>query len=141
MAKATTSKTRSTRKKSTTSRSSAAAEAPPETPASEVEVPEEGAETTDRPTVDNDSPIDAETHAKYEEIKRGEIHITELQRMTVQELHDVAKKEGLEDYSGLKKQDLVFKVLKDRINRNGLMYGEGVLEILPDGFGFLRSPE
>ncbi len=86
-------------------------------------------------------PIDAETHAKYEEIKRGEIHITELQKMSVQELHEVAKKEGLEDYTGLKKQDLIFKVLKDRINRNGLMYGEGVLEILPDGFGFLRSPE
>ena len=86
-------------------------------------------------------PIDAETHAKYEEIKRGEIHITELQKMSVQELHEVAKKEGLEDYTGLKRQDLIFKVLKDRINRNGLMYGEGVLEILPDGFGFLRSPE
>ena len=86
-------------------------------------------------------PIDAETHAKYEEIKRGDIHITQLQRMTVAELHDVAKQEGLEDYVGLKKQDLIFKILKARINRDGLMYGEGVLEILPDGFGFLRSPE
>jgi len=86
-------------------------------------------------------PIDAETHAKYEEIKRGSIHITELQRMSVQELHEVARQEGLEEFTGLKKQDLIFKILKDRINRNGLMYGEGVLEILPDGFGFLRSPE
>ncbi len=85
--------------------------------------------------------IDAETHAKYEEIKRGNIHITELQKITVAELHDVAKKEGLTEFTGLKKQDLIFKILKDRINRNGLMYGEGVLEILPDGFGFLRSPE
>ncbi|MBI1827204.1 MAG: transcription termination factor Rho [Planctomycetes bacterium] len=85
--------------------------------------------------------IDADTHAKYEEIKRGNIHITELQKMSVQELHEVAKQEGLEEYTGLKKQDLIFKILKDRINRNGLMYGEGVLEILPDGFGFLRSPE
>ncbi|MFQ5591008.1 MAG: transcription termination factor Rho [Phycisphaerae bacterium] len=85
--------------------------------------------------------IDAETHAKYEEIKRGDIHITALQKMTVQELHEVARQENLDDYSGLKKQDLIFRILKDRINRNGLMYGEGVLEILPDGFGFLRSPE
>ncbi|MCH8213148.1 MAG: Rho termination factor N-terminal domain-containing protein, partial [Proteobacteria bacterium] len=61
--------------------------------------------------------------------------------MSVQELHAVAKEEGLEEYTGLKKQDLIFKILKDRINRDGLMYGEGVLEILPDGFGFLRSPE
>ena len=95
------------------------------------------AETPSDPT----NPLDAETNAKYEEIKHGSIHITELQRMSVQELHDVAKKEGLEEYTGLKKQDLIFMILKDRINRNGLMYGEGVLEILPDGFGFLRSPE
>ena len=85
--------------------------------------------------------IDAETHARYEEVKRGELHITELQKMTVGELHEVATAEGLTEYTGLKKQDLIFKILKDRINRNGLMYGEGVLEILPDGFGFLRSPE
>ena len=89
----------------------------------------------------HDGPIDAETHARYEEIKRGDIHITQLQKMSVVELHDVATKEGLEDYVGLKKQDLIFKILKARINRDGLMYGEGVLEILPDGFGFLRSPE
>ncbi|MCO6436993.1 MAG: transcription termination factor Rho [Phycisphaerae bacterium] len=86
-------------------------------------------------------PIDPETHAKYEEIKRGETHLTELQRMSVAELHEVAKAEGMEDYTGLKKQDIIFQILKNRISRNGMMYGEGVLEILPDGFGFLRSPE
>jgi len=138
MAKATTSKTRTTKKKTTTtSRASTKASAPvaEAEPAPKEEMP------VVAPPVGREGPIDAETHAKYEEIKRGEIHITELQRMTVQELHDVAKTEGLDDYTGLKKQDLVFKILKDRINRDGLMYGEGVLEILPDGFGFLRSPE
>ncbi len=85
--------------------------------------------------------IDRETHEKYEEVKRGELHITDLQRMGVQELHEVAKAEGVLEYAALKKQDLIFKIVKERINRNGLMYGEGVLEILPDGFGFLRSPE
>ncbi|UCG34534.1 MAG: transcription termination factor Rho, partial [Phycisphaerales bacterium] len=69
------------------------------------------------------------------------MHLTELQQMTVADLHEVAKKEGLSEYTGLKKQDLIFKILKQRIQQNGLMYGEGVLEILPDGFGFLRSPE
>ncbi len=87
------------------------------------------------------SPIDKETHEKYERVKRGELHITYLQKMTVAELHDVAKKESVEDYVGLPKQDLIFLILKQRINQNGLLYGEGVLEILPDGFGFLRSPE
>ncbi|MHC4065209.1 MAG: transcription termination factor Rho [Planctomycetota bacterium] len=102
---------------------------------------EQGAVATEAPQEAAPPAIDAETHAKYEEIKRGNIHITELQKMTVAELHDVAKDEGLSEFTGLKKQDLVFKILKDRINRNGLMFGEGVLEILPDGFGFLRSPE
>jgi len=85
--------------------------------------------------------LDAETHAKYEQVKRGEMHIVELQKMTVAQLHELAKEEGVEEYAGLKKQDLIFRILKERISRSGMMYGEGVLEILPDGFGFLRSPE
>ncbi len=100
-----------------------------------------GSSSTEEPRGSIAAVVDAETHAKYEEIKRGDTHIRELQKKTVAELHDIAKAEGLNDYSGLKKQDLIFKILKERIRQNGLMYGEGVLEILPDGFGFLRSPE
>ena len=85
--------------------------------------------------------LDDETHAKYEQVKRGELHITDLQKMTAVELQEIAKKENIEESAGLKKQDLIFQILKKRIQQNGLMYGEGVLEILPDGFGFLRSPE
>ncbi len=85
--------------------------------------------------------MDDETHAKYEQVKRGELHITDLQKMTAAELQEIAKKEDIEEFAGLKKQDLIFQILKKRIQQNGLMYGEGVLEILPDGFGFLRSPE
>ncbi len=84
---------------------------------------------------------DDETHDRYEEIKRGELHLSELQRMTMQQLLVTAKREGVTEYSGLKKQDLIFKILKERVKQNGLMYGEGTLEILPDGFGFLRSPD
>jgi len=79
-------------------------------------------------------------HAKYERIKKGELYLTDLQRLTVAELHDIAKKENIKEYKGLKKQDLIFKILKERIRQNGLMYGEGVLEVLPDGYGFLRNP-
>ena len=85
--------------------------------------------------------FDEETNNRYEEIKRGETHISELQQMTMSHLLKVAKDEGLSDYSGLKKQDLIFKVLKERVKQNGLMFGEGTLETLPDGFGFLRSPD
>ena len=79
-------------------------------------------------------------HAKYERIKRGNLYLTDLQKLTVSELHDVAKKESIKEYSALKKQDLIFRILKERIRQNGLMYGEGVLEVLPDGYGFLRNP-
>ena len=84
--------------------------------------------------------FDAETNSRYEEIKRGTTHISELQQMTMAQLQKVAKDENLSDYSGLKKQDLIFKILKERVKQNGLMFGEGTLETLPDGFGFLRSP-
>ena len=52
-----------------------------------------------------------------------------------------ARKDNLTDYAGIKKQDLIFRILKERVKLNGLMYGEGTLEVLPDGFGFLRSPD
>jgi len=80
------------------------------------------------------------THAKYERIKKGNLYLMDLQKLTVAELHDIAKKENITEYSALKKQDLVFRILKERIRQNGLMYGEGVLEVLPDGYGFLRNP-
>jgi len=85
--------------------------------------------------------FDEEMHQKYERVKRGNLHITNLQKMSVAELHAMAKDCDLEEYAGLAKQELVFKILKNRIQKDGLMYGEGVLEILPDGFGFLRSPD
>ncbi len=69
------------------------------------------------------------------------IHIAELQRMSMPELIDTAEAENIPEVSGLKKQDLIFRILKERVKLNGLMYGEGTLEILPDGFGFLRSPD
>ena len=85
--------------------------------------------------------FDAETNAKYEQVKGGKLYIKDLQTMDIHGLHDIAKQEGIADFIGMKKQDLIFQILRSRIRQNGLMYGEGVLEILPDGFGFLRSPE
>jgi len=82
-----------------------------------------------------------ETHQRYEQIKQGDIHIAELQRMSMSQLIEQARKANLSDYTGLKKQDLIFKILKERVKLNGLMFGEGTLEVLPDGFGFLRSPD
>ncbi len=83
-----------------------------------------------------------EVHDRYEQIKQsGDTHIAELQRMSMAELIEEARKENLSDYAGVKRQDLIFRILKERVKLNGLMYGEGTLEVLPDGFGFLRSPD
>jgi transcription termination factor Rho len=74
-------------------------------------------------------------------IAKDAISISQLQRMDIDELHDVAGKEGLSDYFHFPKQELIFKILKARAAKQGLMYGEGTLEIMPDQFGFLRSPD
>ena len=78
---------------------------------------------------------------RYESLKKADTHITALQKMSMQELVELARKEEIGDIVGAKKHDLVFRILKERVKLNGLMFGEGTLEILPDGFGFLRSPD
>lgn len=78
---------------------------------------------------------------RYEKVKQGEVHIAELQKMSMAQLIEEARKDNVTDVLGMKKQDLIFRILKERVKMNGLMYGEGTLEILPDGFGFLRSPD
>ncbi|MCY2995416.1 MAG: transcription termination factor Rho [Planctomycetota bacterium] len=90
---------------------------------------------------DRGGPSDDESDDRYEKIKQGEVHIAELQKLSMQQLIEEARKENVADVAGMKKQDLIFNILKERVKMNGLMYGEGTLEILPDGFGFLRSPD
>jgi transcription termination factor Rho len=122
----------------------AAAPAPQAAPPAPAPAPQAPAPQAPKPppaAVPEAGDFDQEMHQKYEKVKRGELHITDLQKMTVAELHAHAKQEGVPDYVGLAKQDLVFQIIKYRIQKDGLMYGEGVLEILPDGFGFLRSPD
>jgi len=89
---------------------------------------------SDRPRRNSHNPAQTAT-------AEGEFHITELQRMTVKQLQKVAKEEGMTNFSGMKKQELIFEILKKRVATSGALYGEGVLEVLPDGFGFLRSPD
>ncbi|PIP19964.1 MAG: transcription termination factor Rho [Candidatus Omnitrophica bacterium CG08_land_8_20_14_0_20_41_16] len=60
--------------------------------------------------------------------------------MKITELNKLAKELNANGTSGLRKQDLIFKILQAQAEKEGLMFGEGVLEILPEGFGFLRSP-
>ncbi len=90
-----------------------------------------------------DQELDAETQEQYDDAKGEDMNVRDLREMTDQQLLDLAASEGLEesDITGLTTAKLIFRILEKHFSSKGLMYGEGVLEILPDGFGFLRSPE
>ena len=67
--------------------------------------------------------------------------LAELKTKTIPELQEVAQGLNVTGFSGLRKQELIFKILGAQTEKNGLIFGQGVLEILPEGYGFLRSPE
>jgi transcription termination factor Rho len=68
------------------------------------------------------------------------LNLADLQAMTMPTLQKMARNMGVETVATLKKHEIIFEILKKNAERNGNMFGGGVLEILPDGFGFLRSP-
>jgi transcription termination factor Rho len=74
---------------------------------------------------------------------RARLSINDLTRMNMKELRDLAMRYGVshEDLIALKKQEIIFSVLKAHTERGGIIYAYGSLEILPDGYGFLRSPQ
>ncbi|MBU0881607.1 MAG: transcription termination factor Rho [Candidatus Omnitrophica bacterium] len=86
-------------------------------------------------------------HEKFDEkagkksMGGGRMEIAELKAMSIAGLTKLAKDLNVNGMSGLKKQDLIFKILQAKTEKEGLIFGEGVLEILPDGFGFMRSPD
>jgi transcription termination factor Rho len=68
-------------------------------------------------------------------------YISDMKRMSIADLHQMAKSLNVEGYSAMLKHDLIFRIIKEKVSQNVALMGEGVLEILPDGFGFLRSPD
>ncbi len=69
------------------------------------------------------------------------LNLQELKEISIQNLNKIAKTMDIEGSAGMLKQELIFKILKAQTERSGLVFSEGVLETLPDGFGFLRAPE
>ncbi|MBL7157367.1 MAG: transcription termination factor Rho [Candidatus Omnitrophica bacterium] len=69
------------------------------------------------------------------------MNIEKLKSLNMTELNKVARGLKINNLTGVKKQDLIFKILQAKTEKEGLIFGEGVLEVLPDGFGFLRSPK
>ena len=70
----------------------------------------------------------------------AELDVADLQSKTIAELSDLARRLKIPGYSGLRKQDLIFSIIQAQTEQIGLIFGEGVLEVLEDGYGFLRSP-
>jgi len=73
--------------------------------------------------------------------KNGTLDLVELKDMSIQKLNQIAKDLNVTGTAGLRKQELIFKILQTQAEKSGLIFSEGVLECLPDGFGFLRAPE
>jgi transcription termination factor Rho len=69
------------------------------------------------------------------------LNIQELKELNIQALNHIAKELDIPGATGMRKQELIFQILKAQTERSGLIFSEGVLETLPDGFGFLRAPE
>src|SRR3972149_4480377 len=69
------------------------------------------------------------------------MNLSELKEKTILELNAIAKDLNVQGFSGLRKQELIFKILQGQAEKDGLIFAEGVLEVLPDGFGFLRAPD
>ncbi|MGC8915882.1 MAG: transcription termination factor Rho [Thermoanaerobaculum sp.] len=88
------------------------------------------------PVVVEDEVYETETREEGERL-----NIRTLKDMSIGQLTDIARELGVENPAGMRKQELIFKILQAQTEREGLIFGEGVLEILPDGYGFLRAPD
>jgi transcription termination factor Rho len=72
---------------------------------------------------------------------RASLDLSQLKEMNIQALNAMARELGVEGAAGMKKHDLIFRILQSQTEKSGLLFAEGVLECLPDGYGFLRAPE
>jgi transcription termination factor Rho len=72
--------------------------------------------------------------------ERNKMNIVELQRMNILDLQELARSLEVPEYTAMRKQELIFAILKSQTERSGLIFAQGVLEVLEEGFGFLRSP-
>lgn len=88
------------------------------------------------------------TRQNAPDIRRGNngadvptLNLVELKRKDINELVKIAREYSIENASSMRRQDLIFGLLQAQTKQNGVIYGEGVLETLPDGFGFLRAPD
>jgi transcription termination factor Rho len=121
---------------------------PAEVKPAETAPPPTPADTTPQGQQDTSGNLGHHPHAPRrskgaQNVKNGAttLDLVELKDMSIQKLNQVAKDMGVQGAAGLRKQELIFKILQTQAEKSGLIFSEGVLECLPDGFGFLRAPE
>ena len=111
----------------------------------EVHLRKQGEAREERAKRDNNMPAKNKEEVQEErviEFKEGEVlDIAKLKDMNIALLVQIAKDLGVVGASGMRKQELIFKILQAQTEKSGLIFSEGVLECLPDGFGFLRAPD
>src|SRR6476619_2345953 len=113
---------------------SASSDPPQETPGA----PEQPTETGSTAAVAAPPAAPAATHAAA---PPQTLKITDLKDLSIQKLTQIAKEKNVAGATGMRKQDLIFQILKAQTEQSGFIFSEGVLEVLPDGFGFLRAPD
>ncbi len=86
------------------------------------------------------APVEPESEVELTRPEESILNLTELKTRNMQDLMDLAEKYQLENASSMRKQELIFALLQACSSQNGVIHSDGVLEILPDGYGFLRSP-
>jgi transcription termination factor Rho len=91
-------------------------------------------------TAEGGAPMDGEGNQNQPPIPGREMKLFELQTLTVPQLIEVAEEFGLREVGGLRKHELIFEILRTNARGQGTILSKGILEVLPDGFGFLRSP-
>jgi transcription termination factor Rho len=124
---------------------------PPAVPPAAAQPPVNAAPVSGAPPAAQSAGGDSAEHLGQQRRKQGAaqaaksgaitLDLVELKDMSIQKLNDVAKGMGIAGAAGLRKQELIFKILQTQAEKSGLIFSEGVLECLPDGFGFLRAPE
>jgi len=113
-----------------------------EPPAPEVKVEEPPAEIPAETPAEAAAPAPSPLPHRQQQQQAAEtIDIRVLKEMKLPDLSKLAKELNVENATGMRKQDLIFAVLQAQTEKSGLIFSEGVLECLPDGFGFLRAPE
>ena len=109
------------------------------TPTQDVETPTETSATPEQPNVASQpAPPSAAPPAAPPQQR---LNITDLKDMSIQKLTQIAKDLAVAGATGMRKQELIFQILKAQTELSGFIFSEGVLEVLPDGFGFLRAPD